>query len=43
MGTNEKTNFSRVNEGMLPEEISAEVLKYLKESVVRKYPDINTN
>lgn len=43
MGTNEKTNFSRVNEEMLPEDISAEMLKYLKESVVRKYPDINTN
>jgi molecular chaperone DnaK (HSP70) len=28
---------------MSPEEISAEILKYLKESVLRKYPDINAD
>lgn len=41
MGTNEKVAFPRINDSLSPEEISAEVLKYLKESVLRKYADID--
>lgn len=41
MGTGDKVSFPRVNKKMLPEEISAEILKSLKEDVVRKSADIN--
>ena len=42
MGTPETVYFERVKIKMTPEEISAEILKNLKEDVLRKYPDINT-
>lgn len=42
MWTNDKTMFDRVKQELLPEEISCEILKYLKESVARKYSDIPT-
>ena len=41
MWTNDKTMFDRVKQELLPEEISCEILKYLKESVARKYSDIS--
>jgi molecular chaperone DnaK len=41
MGTNDKISFDRMWIELSPEEISSEILKYLKESVLRKYPDIN--
>lgn len=40
MGTPETIYFERVKSKMTPEEISAEILKSLKEDVLRKYPDI---
>ncbi len=43
MGTNEKISFERVGTKLSPEEVSAEILKYLKESVLRKYPSINAD
>lgn len=42
MWTNDKTMFDRVKQDMLPEEISSEIIKYLKESIIRKYPEITT-
>jgi molecular chaperone DnaK len=42
MGTSETFHFERANVNMGPEEISAEILKSLKEDVLRKYPDFNT-
>src|ERR1700743_774502 len=42
MGTSEAVSFQRMDAKMSPEEISAEILKSLKEDVVRKYPDFNT-
>ncbi|MFH0769952.1 MAG: Hsp70 family protein [Candidatus Peregrinibacteria bacterium] len=42
MGTSETFYFDRANIGMNPEEISAEILKNLKEDILRKYPDFNT-
>ena len=42
MGTNNKVNFSRVNKKMLPEEVSAKILKSLRNDVIRKNSDINT-
>lgn len=42
MGTSETTYFERVELEMTPEEISAEILKSLKEDILRKYPDFNT-
>jgi molecular chaperone DnaK len=41
MGTPNKISFARPNIKMTPEEISAEILKNLKEEVLRKYPDFN--
>ena len=38
MGTLEKFHFERANVDMGPEEISAEILKSLKEDILRKYP-----
>jgi molecular chaperone DnaK len=43
MGTSEKVHFDRTNSDMSPEEISAEILKSLKEDVNRKYPDFGTD
>jgi molecular chaperone DnaK len=42
MGTPEKIHFERPNINMTPEEISSEILKSLKEDVLRKYPDFQT-
>jgi molecular chaperone DnaK len=41
MGTPEKVHFQRPNKKLSPEEISAEIIKSLKEDVLRKYPEIN--
>ena len=43
MGTSESYHFDRVSKDLNPEEISAEVLIYLKESALKRYPDIETN
>jgi len=43
MGSPEKNFFSRLDKSLLPEEISAEILKSLKEDVLRKYPDFDTS
>ena len=42
MGTPEKVYFERPKIKMSPEEISAEILKSLKEDILRKYPDFDT-
>ncbi|MFA5781751.1 MAG: Hsp70 family protein [Bacteroidales bacterium] len=42
MGTSETVFFERTDIKMNAEEISAEILKSLKEDVLRKYPDFNT-
>lgn len=42
MGTSESTYFERADLKMTPEEISAEILKSLKEDILRKYPDFCT-
>lgn len=42
MGTPEKVYFERPKIKMSPEEISAEILKSLKEDVLRRYPDFDT-
>ena len=42
MGTPETIFFDRPKIKMTPEEISAEILKNLKEDVLRKYPDFDT-
>jgi molecular chaperone DnaK len=42
MGTSETFYFERGDVEMGPEEISAEILKGLKEDILRKYPDFNT-
>lgn len=42
MGTSEKVSFERVGLEMNAEEISAEILKSLKEDILRKYPDFDT-
>jgi molecular chaperone DnaK len=42
MGTSEKVHFDRIDTDMSPEEVSAEILKSLKEDVKRKYPEFNT-
>ena len=39
MGKNEKIHFSRIEKDYLPEEISAEILKYLRQCISRRYPD----
>ncbi len=43
MGTPETIYFERMKLKMTPEEISAEILKNLKEDVLRKYPDIEAS
>lgn len=42
MGTSGKFHFQRANVDMVPEEMSAEILKSLKEDILRKYPDFST-
>jgi len=42
MGTSETVRFERTGEDLKAEEISAEILKSLKESVLKKYPDYST-
>jgi len=42
MGTSETTYFKRADISMTPEEISSEILKGLKEDLLRKYPDFDT-
>jgi molecular chaperone DnaK len=42
MGTAETIYFERADLKMIPEEISAEILKSLKEDILRKYPDFST-
>ena len=42
MWTPENTFFPRVNKNMQAEEISAEILKYLKTTILKKYPNIDT-
>lgn len=42
IGTPEVFNFSRAGISMTAEEISAEILKSLKQDIVRKYPDLDT-
>lgn len=42
MGTSEKFKFERVGIEMSPEEISAEILKSLKEDILMKYPKMDT-
>lgn len=42
MGTAETIHFERLNTDLSPEEISAEILKSLKEDVARKYSDLST-
>ena len=39
MGTSETVRFERTKEDLKPEEISAEILKSLKEDILRKYPE----
>lgn len=43
MGTSEGYYFDRLKKEMMPEEVSAEILKYIKESIVRKYPKFDTS
>ena len=43
IGTPEKVYFPRVDRYLSPEEISSEILKSLKEDVLRKYPEFSTN
>ncbi|MFA5877479.1 MAG: Hsp70 family protein [Candidatus Paceibacterota bacterium] len=42
MGTSETVRFERTGEELKPEEVSAEILKSLKESVLKKYSDYST-
>ena len=42
MGTSETVDFPRAKLKMTPEEISSEILKSLKEDLLRKYPDFDT-
>ncbi len=42
MGTSDKVHFDRLGEDLTPEEISGEILKSLKEDVLRKYPGTPT-
>lgn len=40
MGSSETIHFDRINEDLTPEEVSAEILKSLKEDATRKYSDL---
>lgn len=41
MGTSEVTHFESLDVDMTPEEVSAEILKSLREDVIRKYSDLD--
>ncbi len=41
MWTNQKIQFKKVNQTLSAEEISSEILMYLKEAVLKKYPEFN--
>ena len=43
MWTRETVHFERTDEDLTAEKISSEILKYLKECALRKYPDLNTD
>jgi molecular chaperone DnaK len=43
MGSPEKKHFSRLNKSLLPEEISAEILKSLRADVLRNHPDMDAS
>lgn len=43
MWTRETVHFDRTDEDLSAEKISSEILKYLKECALRKYPDLNTD
>lgn len=42
MGTAETIQFQRLSLSLTPEEVSAEILKSLKENITRKYPEYST-
>ena len=42
MGTGETIHFERIDADLTPEEVSAEILKSLKEDASRKYSDLST-
>lgn len=42
MGTAETIRFERLDASLTPEDVSAEILKSLKEDALRKYPDLST-
>ncbi|MCA9346838.1 Hsp70 family protein, partial [Candidatus Saccharibacteria bacterium] len=42
MGTGETVHFDRLGSDLTPEEVSAEILKSLKEDATRKYPELQT-
>lgn len=42
MGTADKIHFKRLDASLSPEEVSAEILKSLKEDALRKYSDLST-
>jgi len=42
MGTSDKITFPRLEESLSPEEISAEILKSLREDVGRKFPELDS-
>lgn len=42
MGTPEITFFPRIEKNFKAEEISAEILKYLKSTILKKYPEVST-
>jgi molecular chaperone DnaK (HSP70) len=42
MGTPEITYFPRVEKNLKAEEISAEILKYLKSTALKQYSDLDT-
>lgn len=42
MGTSDTVHFDRLDQDLTPEEISGEILKTLKEDVLRKFPDTST-
>jgi len=43
MGLDEKITFARSNKAYSPEELSSEILKELKNDLLRRYPDISTH
>lgn len=42
MGTGETIHFARINADLTPEDVSAEILKSLKEDAMRKYSDLSS-